>query len=162
MSSKRSTAAVSGLPFLGVAMALLLVVLPTQIHARLGGDLGLGFVAGSPSGLSGKIWLNQTNALDCAVGMNVFENWLSLNADYLWHDFNLIQIPRGQLPVFYGMGIWAAIANHGAIGVRGVVGLEYLFPTAPLDAFIELCPGISVLPGTSLNAGGGVGMRYFF
>lgn len=162
MTSIRSIVAVSRLPLLGVAITLLLVFLPTQSQARLGGDLGLGFVAGSPSGLSGKIWLNQTNALDCALGINVFENWLSLNADYLWHDFSLIQIPRGQLPLFYGMGIWAAVANHGAIGVRGVVGLEYLFPTAPLDAFIEICPGISVLPGTSLSAGGGVGMRYFF
>jgi hypothetical protein len=130
--------------------------------ARTGGDLGVGFVAGNPTGLSGKIWLGETNALDLTMGLNVREDWLSLNADYLWHDFGLFSVPQGQLPLFYGMGVWAAVANRGAIGVRGVIGIEYLFSNAPLDAFFEICPGISVLPETDFGFDAGIGMRYFF
>ncbi len=141
-------------------MLMIGLALPSQ--ARTGGDMGVGFIAGNPSGLSGKIWLGETNALDLTLGLNVLENWLALNADYLWHEFGLIPVPQGKLPVFYGMGVWAALANHGGIGVRGVVGIEYLFPNAPLDAFFEICPGISVLPGTHFGADVGLGMRYFF
>lgn len=142
--------------------SILLIGWTLPIHARTGGDMGVGFVAGNSSGLSGKIWLGETNALDLTLGLNVLDNWLALNADYLWHEFGLISVPQGKLPVFYGMGVWAALANHGGIGVRGVVGIEYLFPNAPLDAFFEICPGISVLPRTHFGADVGLGMRYFF
>ncbi len=157
-----SQAILSRLPGFAAAALAFALLLPASGHARLGGNMGVGFVAGKPSGLSSKIWLNDNNALDLTLGYNVFDNWLGLNADYLWHEFDLFRVPKGQLPLFYGMGLWAAVANHGAIGVRGVVGIEYLFPSAPFDAFFELAPGISVLPSTDLNFDAGLGMRYFF
>lgn len=153
---------VSRIPGLGAAALAAALFLPAQGQARLGGDMGVGFIAGVHSGLSSKIWMGDNNALDLGLGYNVYENWLSLNADYLWHEFDIIRVPKGQLPLFYGMGLWAAVANHGAIGVRGVVGLEYLFPSAPFDAFVELAPGISVIPSTNFGFDAGVGMRYFF
>lgn len=140
----------------------LFLLWPSATHARLGGNLGVGFIAGQPSGINGKLWLGETTAIDGTLGFNVFENEISLNADYLWHDFELIRIPQGQMPLYYGMGLWTVIQNHGAFGVRGVVGVEYLFPTAPLDAFFEIAPGISILPGTDFHAEAGIGMRYFF
>lgn len=158
-SLKTNLSRIPGFAAAALAAALLL---PAQGQARLGGDMGVGFIAGTHSGIDGKIWMGENNALDLALGYNTFDNWLSLNADYLWHEFNLIRIPKGQMPLFYGMGLWAAVANHGAIGVRGVVGLEYLFPSAPFDAFVELAPGISVLPSTDFGFDAGIGMRYFF
>ncbi len=95
--------------------SILLIGWTLPIHARTGGDMGVGFVAGNSSGLSGKIWLGETNALDLTLGLNVLDNWLALNADYLWHEFGLISVPQGKLPVFYGMGVWAALANQGVL-----------------------------------------------
>ena len=135
---------------------------PKKTEARLGGPLGLGFVAGLPSGISGKYWLNDHNAIDGVIGYNAWDKWLLLNADYVFHEYELIRVPQGQLPLYYGIGAWAAIANHAAIGIHGVVGLDYLFPGAPIDAFIELAPGTSILPGTEFNMGAGVGARFFF
>lgn len=147
---------------LSLAAALALTTAPMQTHARQGGNLGLGFIAGDPSGLSGKLWLSETNAIDFIAGFSVRNDWVFLNADYVWHEFGLIPVSRGQLPLYYGMGIWTSIANHAAIGARGVVGLEYLFANAPLDAFIEIGPGTSILPSTHFDIWGGLGMRFFF
>ena len=132
-------------------------------HARQGGDLGLGFIAGNPSGISAKIWMNDQNALDLIAGFDVQQDWISLNADYVWHEFSVFPVRAGQLPLYYGMGIWTAIAKHApALGARGVVGIEYLFPSAPLDVFLELGPGASLLPSTRFGMSGGLGMRFFF
>lgn len=157
-----SKSILSMFPRIAAAALAVALFLPVSGQARQGGDVGVGFIAGKPAGLDAKIWMGENNALDLILGYNAFDNWISLNADYLWHDFGLFEIPSGQLPLFYGMGLWAAIANHGAIGVRGVVGIEYLFPKAPLDAFFELAPGISVLPSTEFGIDAGIGMRYFF
>ena len=144
-----------------VVACVAVAFLPGQ--ARQGGNLGLGFIAGDPSGISGKIWLNDQNALDLIAGFNVQEDWISLNADYVWHEFSLFPVRVGQLPLYYGMGVWTAIAKHApALGAHGVVGIEYLFPSAPLDVFLELGPGTSILPSTRFGMSGGLGMRFFF
>jgi hypothetical protein len=151
-----------GSALVGAMVLVICLFLPSQSNAKQGGDVGVGLVIGKPAGLSGKVWLGETNALDLTLGFNVLDDWMSLNADYVWHDFSLFQVPQGSLPLYYGMGIWAAIANHGGVGVRGVVGIDYLFAKAPLDAFFEICPGISIIPGTHVGVDAGLGMRYFF
>jgi hypothetical protein len=146
-----------------IASAILIAIAAAPGHARQGGDLGLGFIAGDPSGLSGKIWLGDNNALDLIAGFSAQNDWIRLHADYVWHEFSLFPVRAGQLPLYYGMGLWTAIAKHApALGARGVVGIEYLFPSAPLDVFLELGPGASILPETEFGITGGLGMRFFF
>ena len=147
---------------LGAFAAFALVSAPAEVQARQGGNLGAGFVAGDPSGLSGKLWLNDNNALDFIAGFSIQNDWIRLNCDYVWHEFGLIPVSRGQFPLYYGMGMWTSVSNHAAIGARGVVGLEYLFPSAPLDVFVEIGPGASILPSTNVDLSGGLGMRFFF
>jgi hypothetical protein len=61
------------------------------------------------------------------------------------------------------MGAGMTVSDGGpGLLARGVVGLEYLFPSAPLDAFLELGPGIRVFPATNFDISAGLGMRYFF
>jgi hypothetical protein len=132
-------------------------------HARMGGDFGLGFVAGIPSGLSGKYWLNNTNALDMILGFNPGGDYLQARVDYVWHEFSLFPVSAGQLPLYYGMGAGLEVSNGGpGLLARGVVGIEYLFPHAPLDAFFEIGPGIRVFPATDFDMTAGIGMRFFF
>ena len=150
--------------FLAIAAAALLLAPAQGRAAQQGGDFGLGVVAGDPSGLSGKLWLGPSNALDFIVGFSLLarHDWISVNVDYVWHDWDLIPVKRGRLPLYYGMGVWSAISNEPVIGARGVVGLEYLFPSAPLDVFFEIGPGISILPSTDFSPSVGLGMRFFF
>jgi hypothetical protein len=135
---------------------------PAEVQARQGGNFGVGFIAGDPSGLSGKLWLNDKNALDFIAGFSIQDDWISLNADYVWHEFGLIPVSKGQLPLYYGMGLWTSVSSNAAIGARGIVGLEYLFPSAPLDVFLEIGPGAQILPSTGFGLSGGLGMRFFF
>ena len=146
--------------FLLIALSILAIsALPG--HAQR--NFGLGFIAGEPTGLSGKLWLGKENALDMSLGFSVREDWINGGVDYVWHNYNLIPVPRGQFPIYYGMGVLLALGNdYVALGPRGVFGLEYLFPDAPLDLFVEIGPGAWIIPDTHLNLSGGLGMRYFF
>ncbi len=149
---------------LAAAVLLLLLGMPSCIRAnQAAGDFGLGIVAGQPSGVSGKLWLGPANALDFILGFSILgDDHISMNVDYVWHEWNLIPVRRGRMPLYYGMGLWTNISNNPYVGGRGVVGLEYLFPSAPLDVFLEIGPGIAILPNTSVAISAGLGMRYFF
>jgi hypothetical protein len=46
--------------------------------------------------------------------------------------------------------------------MRFVLGLEYQFATAPFDIFLEIAPGIRVIPNTSGYVSSGLGARFFF
>jgi hypothetical protein len=144
-----------------IAAACAAMAAPVQ--ARMGGDFGLGFIAGLPSGFSGKLWLNNTNAVDMLVGFNPGDDFLQVRADYVWHEYSLFPVSAGQLPLYYGMGAGTEISGGGlSLLVRGVVGIDYLFPRAPLDAFFELGPGIRAFPSTGFDMSAGLGMRFFF
>ncbi len=142
--------------------ALLPLLVPQTSYARLGGNLGLGVEAGVPSGICGKYWMGDNNAFEGTLGFDLRVGWIKIDADYIWHEFSMFHIPMGQLGLFYGGGPWVALADKPAIGLRGVVGVEYLFPSAPIDAFFKLGPGISVIPSTDFDPNVSVGMRYFF
>jgi hypothetical protein len=151
----------SALAILAAMLALILFARPTE--ARLGGDLGIGFQIGEPSAaLSGKLWMGKTNALDMALGFSARHNWILLQADYLWHHYNVIPVGAGELPLYYGMGATVVAANDPAIGVQGVLGLAYHFPAAPLDLFLDLSPGVFILPDPDGNIGVALGMRFYF
>jgi hypothetical protein len=142
--------------------AIIALCLALPAGAKQGGNFGLGFQLGEPSGISGKLWLSHTNAVDMLLGFSPYGNWLFVKADYLWHSWNLIPVSAGQLPLFYGMGAMAGVAHRAGLGVEGVVGLEYLLPSAPLDVFVDIAPGAFLVPETNGHVNLGIGMRFFF
>jgi hypothetical protein len=134
-----------------------------------GGDFGLGLVAGEPTGISWKLWSGKERAWDGAVAWSFIDDgYLRLHVDYLWHDYQLIEVERGQLPVYFGVGgtLWSGQRAHYEkrfnLGVRGVAGLEYIFPQAPVDVFLELAPTLGLVPETGFDLQGGIGVRFFF
>jgi hypothetical protein len=62
---------------------------------------------------------------------------VTVQGEFLWHDFNLIKPKKGSLPLFFGMG---GRLGRDEAAIRGPVGLSYLFEKAPLDLFLELVP----------------------
>jgi hypothetical protein len=87
---------------------------------------------------------------------------LGVHADYLWHNFGLFKVSKGKLPLYYGLGLSGVLASDFVLGVRGVVGLDYMFKGVPLDLFFEAAPTLNLIPGTDFDVGFGLGMRYFF
>jgi hypothetical protein len=142
--------------------ALLVLALALPGLARQGGPFGVGVQLGEPSGLSAKYWLNSVNALDFLVGLSPFHEHAFIKADYLWHNFNLIRLPSGQMPLYFGMGAMVNLSHRPGVGLEGVVGLEYLIPSAPLDVYLDIAPGAIIVPETYGNVNAGIGMRWFF
>lgn len=141
-------------------VSMVAVAVPTQ--ARNGGDFGLGVQVGEPVAVAGKLWMGQTNALDMAFGFSARNDWILLQADYLWHHYNVIPVKSGELPLYYGMGATVVASGDPAIGIQGVLGIAYHFPAAPLDIFLDLSPGAIIIPEPDENFGVALGMRFYF
>ncbi len=131
---------------------------------------GLGVIVGEPTGLSAKAWLGGNVAVDAAAAWSFFGNSaLHLHADVLYHNFSLINVSAGELPLYYGVGgrikFVETKTDNGdkfKLGVRVPVGLEYLFPAAPVGIFLELVPLLDVIPGTDFGFNAAVGARFYF
>ena len=147
------------------------------------GNVGIGFELGNPSGVSLKLPSGSSNAFQFLVAFDDHsgDNWNNrgwsdncdngtqdcsgrfyLGGDYLRYNYNAIPVKQGRLPFYYGPGLWTSLSNHSALGMRFVLGLEYQFATAPFDIFLEIAPGIRVIPNTSGYVSSGLGARFFF
>jgi len=124
--------------------------------------IGLGIIVGEPTGISAKSWISSSDAVDAGVAWSISNGWFHIHADYLRHAFNLIDVEKGSLPLYYGIGARVGFGNDVQIGVRVPVGLNYLFDGTPLDVFIEIVPGLAIIPDTKFDMEGGIGVRYWF
>jgi hypothetical protein len=129
-------------------------------------NFGLGVIVGEPTGISAKLWMSRRTAVDGAVAWS-FEKHagVHLHGDFLVHDYSLIKVSKGRLPLYYGIGgrikTWEDERDDN-VGVRIPVGLEYLFDTAPFDLFVEVVPILDLAPETELNLNAALGARYYF
>ncbi len=126
-------------------------------------DFGLGIILGEPTGISLKYWVGSTAAIDGAVAWSFGNNdSLHLHADYLFHKFNLFKVEKGEIPLYYGIGIRVRAEGRTRVGVRFPVGISYIFEKAPLDIFLELAPLLDLVPDTDFRFNGAIGIRYYF
>jgi hypothetical protein len=130
------------------------------------GKLGAGVIVGEPTGGSLKYWLNDTLAIDGAVGWSSHDNTdLYLHGDVLWHNFDLIPVAQGRLPVYLGVGglmRFRGDNQDNQAGVRVPVGLSYMFDRVPVDIFVEIAPAIDFTPDVRGDLTGGAGIRFWF
>lgn len=144
-----------------ITISTLAVCLPARSQTKV---FGMGVIVGEPTGLSLKGWLSKRTAWDAGVAWSFSKGTsLHLHADYLIHSFSEIE-DQPRMPVYYGIGgrIKTSSKEDGRIGVRGVIGLEYLFRELPMDVFVEFAPILDLAPATELGMNAGLGMRYFF
>jgi hypothetical protein len=133
-----------------------------------GQQFGVGIIAGNPTGLSVKKWLESGNAIDGAAAWS-FEGdgAVQLHADYLWHH-HFASLPE-RMPLYYGLGGRLSFEEDGRrhdgdtrAGVRVPVGITYLFESAPVDIFFEVVPTLDVAPRTDLELDAAIGVRFYF
>jgi hypothetical protein len=123
---------------------------------------GVGVIIGEPTGLSLKTWISQKHAVDAGVAWSLTNDWFHIHVDYLIHNFELIDVSRGQLPFYFGFGAKVGIGNNFNVGARVPVGLAYLFDDAPLDIFVEVVPALQLINQIDFDMNGGIGIRYWF
>jgi hypothetical protein len=144
-----------------VFFVLTAVMLCSAVAAQDSG-FGLGVIVGEPTGLSSKLWIGSSTAIDGAVAWSFDEkSVLYLHADYLFHNFNLFE-EEGNVPVYFGIGGSVKFEENSKVGVRIPVGIDYILTGAPLDIFLELVPLLDLVPGTEFRFKGAIGIRYFF
>ncbi len=169
---------------LPLAIITLLTVLfvSEQAHAvkpHLGKRFGLGVMIGNPTALSGKYWVNHTQAVDFNLGARHLLNSDSADpvffADYLFH-FNVgVVTPAFNMPLYFGPGLMLGALNsrHGCrivgcyggnpvyLGARLPLGISFLFKKFNAEAFIESALELILVPGTALDLDYAVGFRFY-
>ncbi|MBA3051979.1 hypothetical protein KJ959_00545 [bacterium] len=154
-----------------VFVSLAAVLLCGNASAQTG-DYELGVILGEPTGLSAKLWTGDTTAIDGALawstGRDNNDN-LYFHADYLIHNFNLIKVEEGKLPLYYGVGgkfrlrhDTSAASDDFRTGVRIPVGLDYIFKGGKVDIFFEIVPVFIIAPDSDFDINSGLGIRYHF
>ncbi|MGH8015260.1 MAG: BAPKO_0422 family outer member beta-barrel protein [Candidatus Zixiibacteriota bacterium] len=146
------------------ALVLIGFVFTSEVQARKNG-FGLGVIVGEPTGPCFKVWTGPKTAIDGAVAWSLDgDNDLHMHADYLFHDYSIAKVDKGQFPLYYGIG--GRIRFHDGnqddqVGVRVPVGMAYLFQNSPLELFFEVVPIVDLTPDTELDFNGGVGIRFY-
>lgn len=152
---------------IAVSAVGVVVIVLFSFNANAGKNgLGMGVILGEPTGISIKGWNSYSSAIDGAVAWSLEGNdKVHIHADYLFHDFSVVDVKKGQLPFYYGIGARVLFRNEGNLddkfGVRIPVGLSYLFANSPLEFFIETVPILDLTPDTELDFNGGIGLRFY-
>lgn len=145
-----------------ILIAAVFIIL-TNLTLSQNRGFGLGIVLGEPTGLSAKLWTGSSNAFDFAAAWSFKgDGQLLLQADYVWHSFDLIRVSSGRLPLYYGIGGRIIFADDPLLGIRIPLGLNYQFASAPIDIFAEIVPILDLIPSTDFDLGGGLGVRFWF
>lgn len=152
------------------ALALCMLGLAAAPAAAAGGGASqnhtweLGVLLGEPTGFSAKYWTTSVTAIDFGAAWS-FEGdgQFHFHCDYLFHNFDAIKVDQGSLPLYFGVGGRVRFdENDSRLGLRLVVGAEYLFDEYPMSLFFEVAPIVDFAPETEASVNGGIGIRYVF
>jgi len=149
--------------FKKILILFTLILLLTGISNAQQSGFGLGLIVGEPTGLSGKYWISPWSAIDGAAAWSLGKNSrFQIHSDFLLHNYETISVIKGKLPIYYGLGARLIFAPDNVFGIRGVVGLDYLFAGTPLDIFLEIVPILDLAPKVDFDFNAGIGIRYYF
>ena len=86
-------------------VVLLIVFLAMNVHAAERKKIGIGVILGEPTGITGKFMIDDTNAIDVGAGWETSgDNRLHIYGDYLFHKYDVIEVSKGLLPLYFGIG----------------------------------------------------------
>ncbi len=139
---------------------IFMAALASPLRAQKAGDMGVGVVLGNPTAVTGKVWLDPSQAVDAGLG---FSTHFAAYGDYLLHGWDVLPHPsRGRLPVYVGLGAQVRTFHETEIGIRAVAGAAYWLPRDPVEIFLEIVPVLRLEPHGSVGLDAGLGLRYYF
>lgn len=142
-----------------ISAVALLAAVPGSARAQAAKDVGVGVIAGDPTGGTAKVWLDKQIALDFGVG---FSGDAAFWGDALYHMDNLLPQPaEGRLSVYLGAGPRIETGSEAEFGVRTIAGLSWRINKQPLEFFAEAGPLFRVTQGGGVGADGGIGVRIY-
>lgn len=161
-----------------------LLTTPTLLAQTEGVGLGasIGVTNGTPPfdrnpiGFNAKVWTSDRQAVS---GMTSFfisgtndasQSYWVLQADYLFHNFNKLDVGEGFLALYIGAGSQLTIlentgsqslSSDNQLALRAPLGVTYLLSSTPIDLFVEVAPSLRVTDPASLRFDGAIGFRYY-
>lgn len=145
------------------AVALILLTAAAGVSFGGDGNIGLGLIFGEPSGISFKLWTGNTTAIDGAAAWSfVGGGFFQVHSDLLFHNFNLFEVEKGKMALYYGFGGRVKMADQTQVSLRVPVGISYEFEDTSIELFLEVVPMLDLAPSTEAGIAGGIGFRYFF
>ena len=152
-----------------IIFPILIILTFSSISFGQSNNLGLGIIVGEPTGLSLKVRTSENTAIDAALGWSFRDQGsIHIHGDFLLHDYTLIHVDEGRLPVYYGIGGRIKLKNKDKgndddrIGIRVPVGIAYEFSSRKVDIFLEIVPILDLAPKSQLSLNAALGARYWF
>ncbi len=159
-----------------VVIAVVAVERGASAQAVEKGSVGVGIIIGEPTGIAAKLYLDDDNAIQAAVGGAFIGGGLQVHADYLWHPWILEERDSFTMPLYLGPGARFIYYDKAAggqdfvgVGARAVGGVLFDFKEIPLDVFIEVAGVLEwqfgeddTDQGLALAINAGAGARYYF
>jgi hypothetical protein len=132
-----------------------------------GKRFGAGLYLGEPIGITLKGYLSQRWALMGAAGWSLSEDSFTLKVD---GTYDILDIPVDTsvitLPFYVGVGGFLETSegpdDHAEGGLLIPVGLAVQWTRHPVEAFLEIEPGVALAPDTEFELMGGIGARFYF
>lgn len=135
------------------------------------GTFGIGLIIGEPTGICGKLYVADDQAIQAAAGGAFVGGGIQVHADYVFHPYILQTRDSFVLATYVGPGARLIQYQNGrddnffALGLRAVGGLLFDFQN-PLDAFVEIAAvfefGFRDGEGAGITLNAGAGLRYYF
>jgi len=135
------------------------------------GSLGIGgYISGGvANGISTKYWIDAENAVDAVLSFASGDyEYTHFHADYLKHRYNLVMVEEGEIPLYFGLGIFmesSTLLSADTVSTNGIrlpVGFSYLLKDAPMDVFMEVAPTVVSGDNNGFYIAGAFGFRYSF
>ncbi len=145
-----------------VLFLLLFFVLSVSSVSAVDRHFGLGAVLGEPSGITGKVFMTDNSAVDATLSWSFVKENLYVHSDYLQHFSGIFGSDVPTLLAYVGIGGMIELKEDPKLGLRIPFGLSYTIPDTPVELFIELAPGMLLVPETDGDFTGGIGARYYF
>ncbi|WP_233505571.1 hypothetical protein [Rhodohalobacter sp. SW132] len=144
-----------------LSSAFLLLAFSGQSHAQdRYSNTELGIILGEPTGISLKMWQSDQTAFDAGFAWSFGGSGsVHIHSDYLRH--NWLDSETGGLALYYGLGARVRLADDARLGVRIPVGLQFNIPDTRLATFFEVAPLLDLIPETTFDVNGGLGIRIF-
>ncbi len=129
--------------------------------------IGVGIFVGEPTaGLSASRRVGgQESYLAGGVAWSALNDQLHVHGDYLVEYYQLTdpEWPELAFPLYLGIGGRLRLGDGSALGVRIPIGISFVYgeDPLPLDAFLEVVPGVALYPATVFTVDAALGVRVY-
>lgn len=142
---------------------LLLLSAPLSQAQNLDRNFGIGAILGEPTGVSIGYWTSNDRSFSGAAAWSFGgEESMHLHLDYLFHNFGIINVNSGSMPLYFGLGGKVKLQDDANVGLRIPLGVAYHFENEPVELFLEIVPILDLVPDTDFEGNSGIGIRYYF